>query len=225
MAKRVYKFISAEYGISDLQNGRLKISTVYDLNDPFDMFAIDTSRPEIERAVEALGMEFWKSNGILCFSRNWDNLLLWSHYAASHAGLCLGFDIPDDDPPGGYDMEVRYQPNVLPYRGPEDIDYNLANRLLHTKHESWSYEQESRLFVKITDPADDKGFQWYYFGRHLQLKEVIVGLQCEPENLKAVAEAMKKYPDVSCSWAYMRKDAFLLIRHDFPPPWFADKPS
>src|SRR5580658_9221984 len=113
------------------------------------MVAIDISRPEVERAVDVLVSDFWREHGILCFSRNWDNLLLWSHYGGSHTGLCLGFDIPDSDPPGGYDMEVRYQPNVLPYRGPEDIKYDLVNRLLHTKHDSWSYEQESRLFVQI----------------------------------------------------------------------------
>jgi hypothetical protein len=122
-------------------------------------------------------------------------------------------------------MEVRYQPSVLPYRGPADINYDLVNRLLRTKHESWSYEQESRLFVQINDPPDEKGLHWYHFGPHLQLKEVIVGLQCEPADVKAAAEALQKYPDISCSWAYMRKDAFLLVRHDFPPPWFSAKPS
>jgi hypothetical protein len=225
MPKRVYKFITAQWGMRAIIDRRLKLSTINDFNDPFDMVAIDITRPEIERAVDAVVADFWKSHGILCFSRNWDNLLLWSHYGASHTGLCLGFDIPDSDPPGGYDMEVRYQPNVLPYRAPEDINYALVNRLLRTKHESWSYEQESRLFVKINDPADDKGLHWFYFGQSLQLKEVIVGSQCEPDNLKLIAEALKSCPDVSCSWAYMRKDAFLLIRYDFPPPWFTDKTS
>jgi hypothetical protein len=149
--------------------------------------------------------------------------LLWSHYGASHTGLCLGFDIPDDQPPDGFDMEVRYQPNVLQIRGPDDVNYDLVNRLLRTKHESWSYEQESRLFVPINDPADDKGLHWYFFGPQLELREVIVGSQCEPKDIKAVTEVLKNYPDsVTCSWAYMRKDAFLLVLHDFPPPWFSE---
>ena len=76
------------------------------------------------------------------------------------------------------------------------------------------------MFVQLNDSADPAGLHWYYFGEHLELKEVIVGAQCEEKDLKAVAEVMKKYTGVECSWAYMRKDAFLLIRHDFPPPWF-----
>ena len=91
-----------------------------------------------------------------------------------------------------------------------------------TKHESWSYEQELRIFVKLNDPPDAKGMLWFDFGPDLQLKEGIVGAQCSPNDIKAVAEVLKKYGNtVECSWAYMRKDAFLLIRHDFPPPWFS----
>jgi hypothetical protein len=48
MSKRVYKFTSAQYGISNLQNKRLKLSTIDDLNDPFDLASIDTTDPTIE---------------------------------------------------------------------------------------------------------------------------------------------------------------------------------
>jgi hypothetical protein len=134
----------------------------------------------------------------------------------------LGFDIPNEQPDGGYDMEVRYQPNLLQIRRQEDLNYDLANRLLRTKHEIWSYEQELRLFVKLNEPADEKGLRWFYFGPDLQLKEVIIGSQCEPKDLKAVAEVLKTHhSQVECSWAYMKKDAFSLVRHDFPPPWFS----
>ena len=102
-----------------------------------------------------MAADFRSGNGLLCFSRNWDNLLMWSHYGASHTGLCLGFDIPDEE--GGYDMEVRYQPNVLKIRMPDDVNFDLVNRLLRPKHESWSYEQESRVFVKLNDRPTRKG--------------------------------------------------------------------
>jgi hypothetical protein len=82
MSKRVYKFTSADHGISSLQNSRLKLSTVDDLNDPFDLRAIDTTDPVISNAVDALITHFRQTEAILCFSRNWDNLLLWSHYGA-----------------------------------------------------------------------------------------------------------------------------------------------
>jgi hypothetical protein len=222
MPKRVYKFRSAKFGLLDLKDRRLKLSTLDDLNDPFDLCSLDITDPAIERALNAYIVQFKRTTGLLCFSRNWDNLLLWSHYANSHTGLCLGFDIPGGPDSNGYDMNVHYQPNLLKIRRQEDVNYDLANRLLRTKHESWSYEQELRMFVRLNDPPDANGLRWLYFGPQLELKEVIVGAQCSPEDIKAVSEVLKNYgSDVECSWAYMRKDAFLLVRYNFMPPWFA----
>lgn len=221
MSKRVYKFTAAQCGLSDLQNQHLKLSTVDDLNDPFDLCSLDTSNPVVEEALKEWTVHFRQTIGLLCFSRNWDNLLLWSHYGASHTGLCLGFDIPDGSPGHNYDTDVRYQPNLLKVSKPEDVNYDLADRLLRTKHESWSYEQEVRIFVSFNDPPDAKGLRWCDFGPNLELKEVIAGVQCAPENLKALAEILKNYGStVECSWAYMRADAFLLVRSNSPPPWF-----
>jgi hypothetical protein len=84
MGKRVYKFTSVRYGISSLQSKRLKLSTTDDLNDPFDMCPIDVTDPVISNAVAAVVLNFRQTAAILCFSRNWDNLLLWSHYGDSH---------------------------------------------------------------------------------------------------------------------------------------------
>ena len=105
---------------------------------------------------------------------------------------------------------------------PEDVNFDLANRLLRTKHESWSYEQELRLFVQLNDPPDANGLRWFDFGPNLELKEVVVGAQCDSKDIEAVKDVLTGYGrTVECSWAYMRKDAFLLVRHDFMPPWFS----
>jgi len=40
--------------------------------------------------------ELAQERGLLRFSRDWHNPVLWSHYASRHTGLCLGFDVPDD---------------------------------------------------------------------------------------------------------------------------------
>src|ERR1022692_4365795 len=144
MTKRVYKFLSAQHGVSNLEHRQLKLATVDDLNDPFDLASIDTTDERINSALTALVADFRDSIGLLCFSRNWDNLLMWSHYGASHTGICLGFDIYTA---GDFDLDVHYQPNLLKIRRREDLNFDLANRLLRTKHESWSYEQEVRMFV------------------------------------------------------------------------------
>ncbi|KZR47141.1 hypothetical protein A3N68_03305 [Enterobacter asburiae] len=32
------------------------------------------------------------TKGIVCLTRDYDNYLMWSHYASSHTGFCIGFD-------------------------------------------------------------------------------------------------------------------------------------
>ena len=222
MSKRVYKFTCVQYGISDIQNRHLKLSTIKDFNDPFDLCPVDVTDPDIRFAMEALAAHHHKNTGVLCFSRNWDSLLLWSHYGASHTGVCLGFDIPEGAPGENFDTDVLYQPNVIKIRK-EDIDEDFVYRTLRTKHESWSYEQEVRMFVQINDPPDPKGLRWMDFGPNLELKEVIMGSQCTPEDSDAVVEALRPYGDsVKCWWAGMRPDAFLLVKQDEPPSWHAE---
>jgi hypothetical protein len=224
MGKRVYKFTSAKHGISNLQNRRLKLSTIYDLNDPYDLCPLDTTDPEIsQRLNNALNDFRNKKTGILCFSRNWDNLLLWSHYGDSHTGVCLGFDIIENISEENCDIDVLYQPNRLKILKPEDVNLDLARRLTCTKHECWSYEQEVRMFVAINDPPDSEGLNWIEFGSILILKEIIIGAQCHPKISKELEQAAHPYTDtVKCWWAGMRRDAFLLVRLEHPPDWHAE---
>jgi hypothetical protein len=138
---------------------------------------------------------------------------------------CLpGFDIPDGEAGANYDTDVRYQPNVIPApRRREDLNLDFADRLLRTKHESWSYEQEVRMFVGLNDPPDANGLRWIDFGPAITLREVIVGSQCDPKISKMVEEAVEPYGDaVKCWWAGMRPDAFLLVKQDRPPWWHAE---
>jgi len=57
---------------------------------------------------------------------------------------------------------------------------------------------------------------WFDFGAHLDLKEVIVGSQFNPRNGDRLNDVLKKFTDVECTWAYMRSDAFLLVKSPVP---------
>ncbi len=134
----------------------------------------------------------------------------------------MGFDIPAGDLGENYDTDVLYQPNLLQIRRSEDVNFDLASRLHRTKHESWSYEQEVRMFVGLNDPPDPNGLRWIAFGPNLILKEIILGAQCDPTKSKKVEDAVEAYePSVTCCWAGMRPDAFLLVKQDHPPWWHA----
>ncbi len=75
MPTRLYKFTKAEFALRALEHRRLKISTIDDLNDPFDLYAVDTTDRGVEVFLEAHIQEFRAKHGLLCFCRNWDNLL------------------------------------------------------------------------------------------------------------------------------------------------------
>jgi hypothetical protein len=160
-------------------------------------------------------LELGRTFGILCLSRNWDNLLLWSHYGDGHKGLCLGFDMKESDAI----LDVRYQPNLLQADELRGVLGNPAEalpfvqRLLATKHEIWNYEQEVRAFTKLIDPPDECGRHFFSFGIDLQLKEVIIGVRCCAERAASIRSLTKDYGEgVECTSAYMKPDAFLLGR-------------
>jgi len=50
---------------------------------------------ERRAAFRATKEQINENKGLICFSKSWSNPLMWGHYAEKHAGMCLGFDVPD----------------------------------------------------------------------------------------------------------------------------------
>lgn len=65
MKKRVYKFTRAVHGVSNLKEKRLKVSTIDELNDPFDLSPLDTTDQAISKAADALTVFFRETAAIL----------------------------------------------------------------------------------------------------------------------------------------------------------------
>lgn len=83
--------------------------------------------------------------GILSLSTKCDDLLMWSHYADSHNGFCVGLDTQLlFDTIGGALAEVIYS-DKFPELGMFDEPLVNTLRLLNTKSMHWSYENEFRL--------------------------------------------------------------------------------
>lgn len=165
---RVYHFLNEQYGLKDLEERRLKIARIMELNDPFEFLGVDLTNRDLRKVLKETKSELSKSNGLLCFSRDWTNPLLWGHYADKHKGVCLGFEVPDD-----HLAEVEYVSERLPM--PAEIDEPFMKKLLLTKFDHWRYEEEYRAYVSITDEID--GYYYANFSDSLKLKQVIVGDQ------------------------------------------------
>lgn len=173
---RVYRFLKATFGIEALRDRRLKITQISELNDPFELLGVDVSKKGLRARFRGLKESLTQQCGLLCFSKKWRNPVLWSHYADRHRGLCLGFDVSDD-----LLMEVTYTEERLAPDGllssNQSVQDTEMKKLLTTKFSHWSYEEEWRCFVSLTDRDPINKHYFYRFSDNLVLREVLVG--CE----------------------------------------------
>lgn len=85
-----------------------------------------------------------KETKVCCFSQINDSILMWSHYADGHKGVCLEFDVTKDPSVFCTLQKVVYQP-----------EYSISNYLLDSKNtilnmlkiksQDWQYEHEYRV--------------------------------------------------------------------------------
>ena len=190
---RVYHFLSEAGAIDDLRNRRIKISRIADMNDPFELLAIELSNKEVRRAFLKKRGQIDAKYGVICFSRAWSNPVLWSHYAEKHRGVCLGFDIADD-----LVIHVKYNGRRLVQNVKHDfsrglLDEKFTLRLLGTKFKDWEYEDEVRVLTKLEER--DKKTRLYFkeFGEDLTLREVILGARWESKT-EEIGVCLRKYP-------------------------------
>ena len=173
---RAYHLMSPEHGISSISLRRIKFARISELNDPFELMALNSRSNESRRLVERFKRLQKDKKGLLCFSKNWTNPLLWSHYAANHEGICLGFDLS----PGEDVQDVSYsdkRPQIE--NSAASITDKDGELLLRTKYKDWNYEDELRKFVDLSTAKPEHGLFFVPFNAELELKEVILGQRNE----------------------------------------------
>jgi hypothetical protein len=169
---RAYKFLNEKYGLKSLSERRLRRTRINELNDPFELRPYELTDPEVRwaflRTREHLSQQF----GLLCFSADWCDPVIWAHYSDKHRGLCLGFEIR----PGAEKTQTRrvdYISAPLPF--PDDFlrlddqqRLPMMEKLIYTKYDNWKYEHKIRTCTDLEE-------EFFDFCEVLQLVEVIVG--------------------------------------------------
>ena len=171
---RAYHLTSEKYALQSIQDLRLKLALLEDMNDPFELMALEARSSNDRSFFRKLKAEMHQSVGVLCFSKNWRNPVLWSHYADKHRGICLGFDIPDE-----HILKVDYRTTRLKAEL-EDQDArpgqkHIAIRLITTKYTHWKYEDEVRLLYKLEQVEAANGLYFAPYYPWLELREVVLG--------------------------------------------------
>jgi len=160
------------------------------MNDPFELLAFrgkTIKQPqfsEYRKSVE-------QTCGALCFSANWADPVLWTHYSQKHRGICLGFDVKD-----GLAEEVTYATDRLSLKlgAKEKLDEKTKRLLIYMKFESWSYEQEWRAIVELSATSKEGPLHFYPFNNDLKLVEVVLGPICGL-NVEATRAFVNKHYD------------------------------
>lgn len=173
---RVYKFLNAKWGLKALEDRRLKIARISDLNDPFELLGINLSNRELRKAFVEMKYALAKNRGLLCFSKRWRNPLLWGHYSDGHRGLCLGFDVPDELLMGVNYTRKRTASEKL-FSNDQSVKEREMKRLLSTKFSHWRYENEVRCFVSLEDKDPHNGHYFFEFSNEMQIKQILVGAE------------------------------------------------
>jgi hypothetical protein len=148
-------------------------------------------RHEASRQLErSLSRDSNDKAGILCLTEGCTDILLWSHYADRHKGVCLEFRTDVKDSIFARAHPVKYS-GQYPRLNLQDLVENKAYRdaaeWMLTKSSVWSYEQEWRILdfekgpgAKKFDPAC--------------LSAVILGCRIPDKERKRVFGWIKNHP-------------------------------
>jgi hypothetical protein len=150
---------------------------------------------------------------ISSFSKCNKNILLWSHYAKNHSGICLGFEVHHKISNGNWmhlcneDVsKLRPVPSVpsgalplikITYDDRKPTPYNplrdsqeRVNEFAFQKYKSWEYQSEYRIVLHKNQIHNNTA---HY--NPVELKEIIFGINTNPAYIKKVIDVINKLPE------------------------------
>lgn len=181
--------------IDSLLKDKFCASSLTKLNDPFEATYVDNIKDalkilellfkanveEVEKRWDEL-IHFKEKVGVyslaLSGSAYPDNELMWAHYADSHKGFCIEYDIDklEDSEEFTFNvnkMKLNYQ-DVPPVIGIGDIKQqsDFLSKMFGTKSKYWEYENEIRLLYSIDGVKKYNPFalKAVYFGLNMDTK-------------------------------------------------------
>ena len=189
----VYKYRQFdEFADKIILDSELFFSTCNNFNDPFDCNLeynddeidnniSDNSLRDLDKRQIKDTIEKMKNTvGILSMSKNYKNILMWSHYSKNHEGLCFGFERNIFE--GAKGEKVNYSKNKR-----YDLIFSLKKefgdelkRLFLLKSKYWKYEEEFRFI----------GFGYTGVRKYdkNKLKQIIFGCKADETNIKKIIQ-------------------------------------
>ncbi|MDD5361051.1 MAG: DUF2971 domain-containing protein [Ignavibacteria bacterium] len=147
------------------------------------------------------GERYKKSIMVNCFAKNYNKILMWSHYAEHHKGICIGYKTKIIRDGMFFEMEEKMleresdeqytvpiikiiyseeYPQAYNPLDPEDYKKDFF-RFIKTKYIDWKYENEYRSFIF----CKDYNKQLFKFKKEI-LSEIIFGEFTSNEDIKLI---------------------------------------
>jgi hypothetical protein len=208
---RAYKFLNEKYGIKSLEERRLRRTRIEELNDPFELRPYDLTDPTLRWAFLDTRKRLAQEFGLLCFSADWCDPVIWAHYSDKHRGICLGFEIPPEAE-RAQTKRIDYISAPLPF--PKDFRrlddqqrLPMMEKVIFTKYDNWKYEHEIRTCTDLEE-------EFFDFCDVLQLVEVIIGAR-STVSAKDIASVLGATPNlISVKKARPAHDNFGMVEDE-----------
>lgn len=170
--------------------------------------------------------------GVFCLSEEKLNLLMWSHYANSHRGFVVGFNMESEFFSNGY---------ALPIWKPRKIDYVLERpskflnefspdmkEIFYTKGKVWDYEKEWRMLAPLELPLAwvEGSVKGVHPLPRIAVSEVIFGGRLRDDEVKLLCQIIKKIPGcdhIRLQWTKLHDSRYELVLEDIPPSFWQKK--
>ena len=146
---KLYKYLSVkDYTYDTIEKEEIWASETKVLNDPFEfeMYYADQAEDRIKEFYE----DVLERNEVIALTCDYRNKLMWAHYADSHRGLCLEYQV------------LNYA-HVYPEDLKPEDDALIAQitKIMVSKGSEWAYEQEYRIVTRDHDSIFNEQFENY----------------------------------------------------------------
>lgn len=208
---KLYYLTPAQFALSALALRRLKVARLAELNDPFELLAVDAETPLHREFFRRVKEKIDSTHGVLCFSKRWRNPVLWGHYADKLRGVALGFEVTSPHLVPVIYAKTPAKIGTDPETGLPQLNDELVDQLQRTKFEDWHYEEEMRVYVQLDHDTRESGLYFYPFDTSLVLREIILGPRCElpAESLKALLGVNE--PEVKIVKSLLANQSFSVV--------------
>lgn len=164
-----------------IQN-RLYGSTYKELNDPMEGFYISSnfSKQDYNDILDAKRLV-----RICSLSKNYDNPLLWTHYADEHKGICLALEVSNSSV--WHKIPVNYSSSA-PSLNNKMSHHDWINTIFSTKSDYWSYEQEIRYIQECSKTKKNQPKKAYL---PIRIKKIYLGIRTPKETQDSIRRLVK----------------------------------